>query len=221
MAKGNSSIREIRKKVTKAYELISSAHHESAHTIYALLHLMKVSSVVIFENKKLKRIHGHTCYDYPHDIDLIQDLDIIDALIRADIGMCYAGLIAEKTLFKSISGSRQIPMFISDGSTDDNKCAHEIIKKYNLALPGPKRALFKKKIIREVQCELNLYWDDVTIIAHSLFQRRSLTYQDLQNLLTKKSINKKFWKERFKKVSYFHDSVGHLDKNDIKIILSQ
>src|ERR1700674_2354629 len=117
MANGTGSIAEIRKKVTKTHEFISTSYHESGHTIYALLHLMRVSSVSVFEDKKLKRIHGNTYYDYPSDFDDIQDPDLLNTLLRAEVGISYAGLIAEKTLFRSISGSRQTPMFISDGSS--------------------------------------------------------------------------------------------------------
>lgn len=220
MAKG-TAIGEIRKKVTKTHEFISTSYHEAGHTIYALLHLMRVSSVSVYEDKKLKRIHGITYYDYPNEFELIEDPDLLNILVRADVGMSYAGLIAEKTLFRSISGSTQTPMFISDGSTDDNKGAREIIKKYNLAPPGRKRAAYKAKLMREVRHELHAHWEAVTIVAHTLFRHRKLTYSDLQDLLTKKSRNKKFWKEQFKKISYFYDNNENLDEKDLKSILSR
>jgi hypothetical protein len=209
----------ISKKIAKQFELISASWHEAAHTIYAFLHLMKVSSVSIFEDKKLKRIDGLTCYEYPSDFNLIKDLDLFNKLIKADIGMSYAGLIAEKHLFKSISGSQQTPLFISAGSSNDNKVAREMISKYNLAPPGKKRAAFKAKLIREVQNELHLYWDDATIVAHDLFKRRKLSYQDLQKLLIKKSKNKIFWKEQFKNINYFYENREHLDENYLRIII--
>ena len=180
---------------------------------------MKVSSTSVFEDKKLKRIHGITYYDYPNEFEYIEDSELLNTLVRADIVMSYAGLIAEKSLFKSISGSSQTPMFISDGSTDDNKGARELIKKYNLAPPGPKRAAFKAKLMREVRGELHAHWDAITIIAHALFHHRNLNYQDLQELLTKKSRNKKFWKEQFKKISYFYDNNENLDEKDLKSMI--
>jgi hypothetical protein len=221
MAKGTGSITDIRKKVTKTHEFISTSYHEAGHTIYALLHLMRVSSVAIFEEKKLKRIHGITYYDYPSDFDEIQDSDLLNTLVRAEVGVSYAGLIAEKTLFRSISGSRHTPMFISDGSTEDNKSAREVIKKYNLAPPGPKRNAFKQKLVREVQNELHIHWDAVTVVSHALFKHRRLSFEDLRELLTKRSRNKKFWKEQFKKISYFYDNNKSLDEKDLKSILSR
>jgi hypothetical protein len=221
MANGTGSIADIRKKVTKTHEFISTSYHEAGHTIYALLHFMRVSSVCVFENKKLKRVHGNTYYDYPSDLDEIQDPDLLNTLVQSEVGISYAGLIAEKALFRSISGSKQTPMFISDGSTEDNKAAREVIKKYNLAPPGPKRSAYKQKLMREVHNELALHWDAVTVVSHALFKRRRLSFEDLRELLTKKSQNKKFWKDQFKKISYFYDNNKTLDEKDLKSILSR
>ena len=220
MPKGTSSISEIRKKITKTHDLISTSFHEAGHTVFALLHLMRVNYVSVFENKKLKRIHGVTYYDYPSDLETIEDSDLLNVLARAEIGVNYAGLIAEKMLFKSISGSNQTPMFISYGSTEDNKAARELIKKYNIVTPGPKTSLYKKKLSREIQNELNIHWDAVTAVSHALFRHRKLDFEGLQLLLTKKTKNKKFWKEQFKKISYFYNNSEELDENDLKIILS-
>lgn len=220
MPKRIGSISETRKKMTLFYDLTSSSYHEAGHTIYALLHLMRVNYVSVFENKKLKRIHGVTYYDYPSDLETIQDSDLLNVLARAEIGVNYAGLIAEKVLFKSISGSSQTPIFISYGSTEDNKSARELIKKHNLCVPGPKTSLYKKKLSREIQNELNIHWDAVVVVSHALFRYRKLDFEGLQLLLTKKTKNKKFWKEQFKKISYFYNNSEKLDENDLKIILS-
>src|SRR5271154_3429114 len=104
MAKGTGSVSEFRKKVAQTHELISTAYHESGHVIYALLHFMKVSSVSVFEDKKFKRMHGATYYSLPDDLETIQDVELMNVLARAEVGVGYAGLIAEKSLFKSISG---------------------------------------------------------------------------------------------------------------------
>jgi hypothetical protein len=219
MAKSTGSIAEIRKKVTKTHEFISTSYHEAGHTVYALLHMMRVTSVSVFENKKLKRIHGNTYYDYPSDINSIQDPELLNTLVRAEVGISYAGLIAEKSLFRSISGSRQTPMFISDGSSEDNKAARLIIKKYNLAPPGVKRTAYKRKLMREVQHDLHTHWDAVTVLSHALFKHRKLSFNDLQELLTKRTRNKKFWKEQFKKISYFYSNNETLDEYDLKSML--
>ncbi len=210
----------ISKKIAKQFELVMTSTHEAGHTIYALLHLMRVNYVSIFENKKLKRIHGVTYYESPSRLIIINDNDLINILARDEIGVNYAGLIAEKNLFKSISGSSQTPLFISDGSSEDNRAARELIKKYNLVTPGPKTSLYKKKLSREIQNEINSHWDAVTAVSHALFRHRKLDFEGLQLLLTKKTKNKKFWKEQFKRISYFYNNSEKLDEIDLRNMLS-
>lgn len=202
MAKG-ASIREIRKKVTKIYELITTSYHEAGHTVYALLHRMKVNSVYVFEHKILKRIHGFTQYQ-SQDIDR-DGVDFIQCL-EQEIGLSYAGLLAEKYHFKSISGSDQVPMFIKEGSYDDLLTIRKLLQKYNVVPPGKKRYAYKRKIAKQTLSTLVEYWNAVDLIAHALFKRRRLSYQDLQTLLITKSNNKKFWKSLFKDIdSIYHD----------------
>jgi hypothetical protein len=219
MTTGTGTIGDIRKKVTKTHELISTAYHESGHTVYALLHHMRVQSVCIFEDKKSKRIHGFTHYDSP-EISTIKDFELRNTLILNEIKLSYAGLTAEKYHFKCITGSDKFPMFLKDGSSDDTLSAAALIKKYNLAPPGRKRYNFKQKLIRETLHEQQQHWDAVTVIAHALFQHKKLNYQDLRELLTKKTRNKKFWKEQFKSISFISDNAASLDENDLKSILS-
>lgn len=59
---GVGSLKDIRKKFHFTHELISTAYHESGHTIYGLVKLLKIESVCVFENKKSKRIEGFTHY---------------------------------------------------------------------------------------------------------------------------------------------------------------
>lgn len=200
MVKG-VSIGEIRKKVTKTYELISTSYHEAGHTAYALLSLMKVNSVHIFEHKMLKRIHGFTRYE---SNDLDKDHIFFNILLEQEIGLSYAGLLAEKYHYKSISGSDQIPMFIKEGSSADLSAVRKIIQKYNPAPPGKKRYAYKQKIARKTLNVLIEHWDVVDLISHALFKRKRLSYNDLRELLTKKSRNRKFWKEQFKAISQIY-----------------
>lgn len=212
MPKNTGSIGEIRKKIAETHEFISGAYHESGHTIYALLHLMEVNSVSIFKDKEINRVEGITHYHYITDIE---DDDILNIFVRARLGVNYAGLIAEKALFESISGSSQTPMFISEGSIEDNSEARKIFKEYNLVEPGKKRAAYKRKLIRGVQNELYSNWDAVTIIAHALVRYHKLTFDDLKSLLTKKSINKQFWKEQFKIINIIYNR-SYINKNNLR-----
>lgn len=215
---GVGSLYDLRKKLAGTYEFISTAYHEAGHTIYGLLHFMRIPVVYIFNNKKTKRIEGFTRYEEYFD-EKIVDPQIISNLIKNEICISYAGLEAERHHFKMFSGSDKLPMILKDGSSDDTLTASELIRKFNLAPPGQKRYLLKKKLSKETYKELQLHWDAVTIVAHALFQRKKIYYDDLKELLTKKGSNKKFWKEKFKQIDYIFENAGKLDEQELKSIL--
>lgn len=191
------SIDDFRKKVTKTYEFISTSYHEAGHAVYGLLHFMKIESVYVFEDKKFKRINGFTHYHSPQ-LDSIEDIKMLGNRVYAEIGLSYAGLVAEKHQFLLASGSNKFPLFLKDGSSDDTIEASKVMRKYQVAPPGRKRYEFKKKMIREVGQELQEHWDAVTLIAHALFRKKQLNFLELKTLLTRKTNNKKFWKNQFK-----------------------
>lgn len=215
---GVGSIKDIRKKAYQVHELISTSYHEAGHTIYGLLHCMKIESVYVFEAPKSKRIEGFTHYNSP-TLDSIQDSTLLMDRIHAEIGLSYAGLAAEKRYFKISSGSDKFPLFLRDGSSHDTHSASQIIKKYNLAPAGKKRYDFKKKIIKEVNQELQENWDAVTLVAHALFQKKKLYFSELKTLLTKKGPNKEFWKQHFKAICYQYDNAHILGEKDFKYML--
>ena len=195
MAKG-ASIGEVRKKVTKTYELITTSYHEAGHTVYALLHGMKVDSVCIFEHKIFKRIHGFTQYESSNTTENCQITDFLEQ----EIGLMYAGLLAEKYHFKMISGSDQVPTFIKEGSSDDLLTVRQLIKKHNPAPAGGKRSAYKQAIIRKTIALLVEHWGSVDVVAHALFKHKKLSYQDLRLLLTTRTKNRKFWRSIFKEI---------------------
>lgn len=195
MAKG-ASIGEVRKKVTKTYELIATSYHEAGHTIFALLHCMKVNSVYVFEHKIFKRIHGFTQYESRSTTENCHIADFLEQ----EIGLSYAGLLAEKYHFKMISGSDQVPMFIKEGSSDDLSDIRQIINKYNPVPAGNKRYAYKQAIARKTTALLAEHWDSVDVVSHALFKHKKLSYQDLKALLTTKTKNRKFWRGIFKEI---------------------
>lgn len=219
MSNNVGSIINIRKKAYEIHELISTAYHEAGHTIYGLLNYMKIESVYVFEEKKSKRIEGFTYYNSP-DLGTIKDNILLNNRLYAEIGLSYAGLVAEKHHFKMISGSEKFPLFLRDGSSHDTFSASQIIRKFDLAPPGQKRYSYKKKVIKEVRVELCEHWDAVTLIAHALFHKKKLNFLDLKSILLKKSKNKEFWKNKFKTISSFYDNVETIDEKKLKFILS-
>lgn len=205
MVKDTASVWKMGERATEIHELISTAYHEAGHTAYALLNFMKVTSVSVFRSKRSKRA-GVTCYSHPTDFDSIKGTSLFRILSEIELGVRYAGQEAEKMLFKSLSGSDHVPQFIKDGASEDIKRADSFIRKHNLLPHGKnkKRSYFKKRLLKKVQGELSDNWDSVTLIAHSLYHHRKLTFDDLQKLLTTKTRNKKFWKSQFKKMIAFY-----------------
>lgn len=216
---GVGSLDQVRKKLTYTTDLISTSYHEAGHTIYGLLHFMKVSSVWVFENKKYKRVEGFTHYELPVELSEMKDSALCAEIVKAEIRLKYAGLAAEKYHFKSISGSDKYPLFLRDGSSDDNLEAVTLIKEYNLALPGKKRYNFKKKLIKETLEDLQDNWDAVTIIAHALFKKKRLSYVSLKKLLTKHTNDPEFWKQNFSILDSIFNKQNPLDEKEIKYIL--
>lgn len=217
---GIGSIDQFRKKVTNTHETISTSYHEAGHAIYGLLHYIKIDSVYIFENKKTKRIDGFTHDDSPIKLESLNDSILFEDRLNTEICFYYSGLIAERHFFKMMSGSDKFPSFLKDGSSDDTMEAAALIRKYGAVAPGRKRYDYKKNLIKETTQELQNNWEAVTVIAHSLFQKKNLSFLDLKNLLIRKTENKKFWREQFKNINYIYDNYDALDENSLKSILS-
>lgn len=200
-------------KLAQNYRVISCAYHEAAHTICALLHFMRVLETAIDES--VSRVSGYTDYD---PIVIETEFEKIgaqskDYVILSEIYLKYAGLAGEKIYFKDISGSDKFPVVLKFGTEPDMEDAANLIKKYNLAPPGNKRYLLKKKMFRHITALLKKYWPDIKIIAHKLYDKRKLQEDDLRQLLTRKSPNKRFWKKQFKNISLLSKNV---DKTDLE-----
>lgn len=192
-----ASISEIRKKFHKLHDLFYTAHHESSHVIYGLLHGLKIDSVAVFEEKKSKRIEGWTAYK-PFELSDIEDYTLFNDRIKSMICLFYAGFVGEKRFFKTVSGMDTLPLFLKEGSSNDFAEASLLIEKYNLAEPGRKRYNYKQKLMKQIDQELKEHWDAVSLIANQLIKKKKLNSLDLQALLIKKSNNKEFWKNKFK-----------------------
>lgn len=207
--------RSVTQKLSQDYELISTCYHESGHTICGLLNFMKISAVTV--NYTAKSVEGYTHYEI---LDTnFDDEDIVEFLKLAEISINYAGLAAEKIYYKDICGSDKFPMMLRDGSSHDILTAADLIKKFNLAPPGKKRHLFKKKVARDLKKLLEEHWDAIRLVAHALYAKKKLYHSDLKDILTKKSKNKEFWKNRFKEINLLLDSPSTIDLETVKTIL--
>lgn len=218
MAGNAGSLSNIRKKFHKIHDLISTSYHEAGHTIYGLLHGMHIESVLVFETKKTKRIEGFTAY-HPIEFSEIQDPELLSDRLHASICLHYSGLVAEKRLFRMISGSEQFPMFLKEGSSTDFSEAAALIERFNLVESGRKRYNYKQKLLKEIDSELQDNWDAVTLVAHALIKKKKLHLPDLKTLLIKKSDDREFWKNQFKIFDELHLNSEPLDEKEIKSIL--
>jgi len=204
------------KKAAFMHNMISTSYHEAGHTVYGLLHFMKIECVRITKEES-DFVDGSTNFNYFVEYEFIPN-DIKMSVIYGDIGLRYAGLTAEKYHFKTISGSDRFPMFLKNGSSEDMMEAARLIKLYDIVPSGKKRHVFKKKFINHVLYELQNNWDAVNLVAHGLFKKKKLHYEDLKELLTKKSGNKKFWREQFKAIDFIYKS-DTVDENKFRTIL--
>lgn len=91
---------------------------------------------------------------------------------------------------------------------EDMSEAAKIIDKNNIVESGQARYLFKKKVFSNVTKELDVHWEDITLLSHLLYKKKSLEYKDIKNCLIKKSKDKKFWKEKFRIIELIHNQNG-------------
>jgi hypothetical protein len=207
-----------REKVAQTHDLIYTSYHEAGHTIFGLLHLMRVECVHVYFEKEVESFGGYTHYNFP-DIENFQDRNIQLYIINSEIGIKYAGLTAEKYQFKISCGSDKLPVFIKDGSSDDTMAAARLFQQHKVVAPGKKRYLYKKRLIKNTLKELRIYWSDVTLVAHSLFKNKRIYFSDLKKILTTKSENKEFWRAQLKTLEYLYKNHDKLDENDFRIML--
>lgn len=189
------SSKSIDKKQSYDYELIAQSFHESGHTLCGLYNFMEVTTVVVMNPRE--NLDGKTEY-ICMDPDLLNDIELKNMQLYFELQTHYAGLLAEKIYYKDICGSEKFPMHLKQGSSGDINDASALIKKYKMAEPGRQRALLKNQVQKETTILLEHFWDDIKIIAHLLYKKKKLNFEDLKYLLTRRSANKEFWKEKFK-----------------------
>jgi hypothetical protein len=194
------------------FDLMSTCAHEAAHVIVGLLNFIKIEDVLV----DLASNAGST--NYYSLINSTQTLGLHFERAQAEIIMLYAGLLAEKINYTNVFGNIVIPKDLKAGAEIDNYTASMLIKKYNLAPPGKKRIALKRKLVKASTLQIKEFWEDIVLVSHALFLKQKLSYNDLYDILTKKSKSKSFWKKQFKKINYIFDSKTFLDENQLKSI---
>jgi|SRR5271170_879567 len=192
------------KKQSFDYELIAMSYHEAGHVVCGLYNYLYVHDANVMT--PTKREGGTNFYIYGNES--VEDEELNKILLIFELQALYAGLIAERMYYKDICGSSKFPMHLKNGSTYDTSLASKIIRKNNLAPSGKQTFLFKKQIQYDVEQLLAEHWDAIKVIAHSLYTKRRVTFDELKYVLTRKTSYKDVWKSKFRKIRIIHN-----DKN--------
>src|SRR5271165_3537367 len=177
------------------YELICMCTHEGSHAIVALHNFLQVFEVsaMPFEAKTRKERGGKTNWFMPQKIE---GSELKKMLLTFEIQALYAGLLGERILYKELTGSHKLPMNLRVGLSSDIKNVSNIIRNNNLVESGNDTVIFKKNIQKKTEKILLDNWDVVRLIAHALHKDRKLNFDELKQLITRKSKNKDFWRDR-------------------------
>lgn len=206
------------RKMGKDLEITSCCWHESGHVIWALLAHMKITSVCIVYSDE---VEGTTYYQQLSEClstDIL-DNELIHRFAMDEVRMAYAGLVAERLFYKDICGSNKLPQVLKEGSSQDIKSASKTIKQFALAEAGKPRQKLKRQVQQSLTHTMTEYWGDLKLISHALYKTKRLSFDDLKNLLGKKSSRKDFWKQRFREIERLFDQTDRLDKSEIVDII--
>lgn len=187
------------------YELMFISYHEASHTIVALHNFLEVFNVNVgaHDAKVRKDRDGQTNYNITSYTNM-ESVELKNTLFMHVLQTTYAGLLGERILYKDICGAPKLPPNLCIGLSGDIKDASNIIRNNNLAEPGKETAAFKKNIYRKTEKILLDHWYAVKLVAHTLHRDRKLNFDELKFLLTRKTENKDFWKDRFNKIKQIH-----------------
>jgi hypothetical protein len=188
-------------------ELILMSWHESSHAVVALCNNFEVCFVSV-RNPTEK--DGKT--EFRTTADDVKDPELHRVLIINELEAMYAGLIGERLLYRELCGTTKYPRHLQIGLSYDIKLASQIIRRHELAPPGKETALFKKNIHRKVEKILLDHWGSVKLIAHTLHKKRKISsFEELRLLLTRKSNEKEFWRDKLSKIKLIY---GAYDDNE-------
>jgi hypothetical protein len=203
------------------YEHIFMCAHESAHTIVALHNFLQVFNVNTIRIGAKTRAEKSGSTDWYSTIYTGIDSELKRILLICELQAMYAGLLGERILYKYLTGSPKLPMNLRVGLSYDIKKASGIIRNNNLAESGKDTANLKNNIQKKTEKILLDHWEEVRIIAHILHKKRQLDFDELKQLLTKKTKQKDFWKDRFSKIEriYIYEGNKHPSEDVIKKIL--
>jgi len=189
-------------KATESLFQISTAWHEASHVICYLYYYRYVFKATLKQSKNYRG--GYTLFQ-ELDLSNVSDKNLKKKLLKQDIQCLYAGMIGESIFYKEICGSHKFPIYMRIGSSSDITTASQIIYNNNLSLPGKQSLALKRKMKSKAKKIVLRYWYDIQLIAHELFLRKEISFQDIFLILTTKSKNKKNWIQKLKTVKYLQE----------------
>jgi hypothetical protein len=211
------------RKNSNDYERIATSYHEASHAIVALSELMYVYQVGIIPDLEEKGEVGQANWfimtNHEYKDPYLQKL-----IVMSELMAMMAGLVGERIYYKDICGSTKFPMSLKIQSADDMSKVAKLTRDNKIAEPGTAARALKKKIQQDAEVFLTDHWNDIKLIAHSLYKRKMLAFEDLKYILTRHSKNKDYWKEKFKKIKVLWNVDGELNgdlnEDTIKALLS-
>jgi len=213
-------LKNVRNKQAHDYELIAMCYHEAGHAVIGIFNSLKVAEVKIIDDNK--DLEGWTYWDNPIDLDSenVEDNNLLNLIVCNELETLVAGITAERIYYKDICGSEKLPRILKAGSSQDISEVSKCIKKYELALSGPPRTVLKNKITDITKKTLLDHWDAVKAVAHELYRKRNLNFEEIKIILTKKTKTNSLWKEKYKLINIIFDDKQR-SHDDIKILLSK
>lgn len=204
----------ISKKQSDDYGKIAAAYHESSHCLVGL------ANVIYIENCIINQDNGGSTDYVVYDIADCKDEGLKKIILASEASMIFAGLLGERIYYQDITGSHKFPNHLKMGSSIDNGMASDLIRKNNLAAPGKETADLKKKLKQGAENLLKEHWSSVKSIAHALYKRSFLSFDELKYILTRHPEDGRFWKEKMKQIMLVHNENNQLSEETIKTLIS-
>lgn len=207
-----------KRKIAEDYTLIATCYHEASHAISALLVCSRVNYIDVIPKKES---YGEISVD-----DIIYfygkksfSKELTLKVIKNRINMFYAGLIGETIYYKSICGSKKLPIYFKKSSSDDLSEITKLFNSNSIVKAGKERFEYKKLIEKNVENTLMKYWEDIKLLAIYAYKYKKINYKKIKKLLMNNSKNKNIWIDKFSKIEKLYSDKIILKASKIEAIL--
>ena len=172
----------------KDYELIATCYHEAGHVVLGILNLIKTKTVTVNVSGNI----GGSTLTLFHVPSRHTTNDVKNILLASRLYMLFAGTVAESIYYKDICGA-ELPPHLKIGAKFDLMMINKIISKFKLASPGKPRKKLKLVLKNKTNSLLKNHWFEVRSLAHLLYSKRTLIFEDIKKLLINIPGRKAYW----------------------------